>query len=220
MLGGARRRFVLPLAGISDEPLGIAAWMDRAALARVLREDGVIDGALLRIDPALQGDTWRALRSLPGISGTTVRYAVISGIREALDRSFSVMTAVFTAFACVLVLGVVYNSARIALSERGAELASLRVLGFSRREVAVLLLGEQALLTALALPLGCVLGHLLATLLVPVFDRELFRLPLVLRAPSYAWAIGIVIVAAGSSAALVGRNVARLDLVAVLKSRS
>lgn len=220
MLDGARRRFVLPVAGISDEPLGVAAWMDLAALGRVLREDAVLDGALLRIDPMRQGDTWIALRSLPGVSGTTVRVAVIGGIRDALDRSFSVMTSVFTAFACVLVVGVVYNGARVALSERGAELASLRVLGFSRREVAVLLLGEQALLTALALPLGGLLGHALAALLVPVFDRELFRLPLVLRASSYAWAVAIVVVAAGLSSALVGRNIARLDLVAVLKSRS
>lgn len=220
LLDGERRRFTLPVAGVSDEPLGISAWMDLAALGRVLREDGVLNGALLRIDPAQRQETWTALRQLPGVSGITVREAVIGGIRAALDRSFSVMTSVFTAFACVLVLGVVYNSARIALSERGAELSSLRVLGFSRGEVAVLLLGEQALLTALALPLGCLLGYALATLLMPVFDRELFRLPLVLRAPTFAWAIAIVIAAAGLSAGLVGRNIARLDLVAVLKSRT
>jgi putative ABC transport system permease protein len=220
MLDGARRTFELPLAAVSDEPLGMSAWMELAALGRTLREEAVISGALLRIDALRRAATWASLRRLPGVSGITVRAAVIDGIQQALDRSFSVMTAVFTAFSCVLVVGIVYNSARIALSERGSELASLRVLGFSRREVAILLLGEQALLTALALPLGCALGYLLAALLVPVFDRDLFRLPLVLQPGTFAWATAIVVAAAALSGGLVGRDIARLDLVAVLKSRA
>ncbi len=130
-----------------------------------------------------------------------------------------IFTTILVGFACVVAVAIVYNAARIALSERGRELASLRVLGFTRREVAVLLLGEQALLTVLAVPLGYVIGYQMCMALARQYQWELFRMPLVVRFETYAFAFVVLLGAALGSAWLVRRRLDRLDLVEVLKTR-
>jgi len=108
---------------------------------------------------------------------------------------------------------------RIALSERNRELASLRVLGFERSEVAYILLGELGLLTLLAIPLGLLIGYGLCAYLAFRFDSDLYRIPLVLGMKVYAFAAMVVIVSAIISAIMIWRNLAHLDMVAVLKSK-
>jgi putative ABC transport system permease protein len=130
-----------------------------------------------------------------------------------------VFVSMFSGLACVLGFGVAYNSTRIALSERGRELATLRVLGFSRAETAYILLGEVALLVSLALPVGCLLGTLLARLMAEMFRTELYRVPLTIDPSTYATAVLVAIGSAAASAAVVGRRIARLDLVEALKTR-
>lgn len=218
-LDGERRRFQEPLVRLSDEPLGISGYMDARALERALGEDGDISGALLQVDPARAAALYAALKRLPAVGGVAIRTAMLATVRESMNRSFILMTIVMTGFAAVLVVGVVYNSARIALSERGTELASLRVLGYSTPEVTRLLLGEQAVLVLAALPVGFALGAAVCRLLVPIFDRELFRLPFVLSTATFGFATLVTLGAALLSAYLVARRIARLDLVATIKSR-
>jgi putative ABC transport system permease protein len=218
-LDGKRLQFAEPLVRLSDEPLGISGYMDARALERALGEDGDISGAQLQIDRAREGELYGALKRMPAIGGVAIRTAMLATIRESMNRSFILMTVVMTGFAAVLVVGVVYNSARIALSERGNELASLRVLGYSTFEVTLLLLGEQAVLVLAAVPVGFGLGAAACRLLVPVFDRELFRLPFVLSAATFGFAALVTLGAALLSAYLVVRRIARLDLVATIKSR-
>jgi putative ABC transport system permease protein len=218
-LDGRRLRLTLPLLRLSDEPLGISGYMDAAALDRLLGEDRGVSGALLQIDRTRAAELYAALERLPAVGGVAIRAAMLASIRATMNRSFILMTIVMTAFAAVLVVGVVYNSARIALSERGTELASLRVLGYSTFEVTRLLLGEQAVLVLAALPLGCALGAGICRLLVPIYDREMFRLPFVLSAATFGFAALVTLGAALLSGYLVARRIARLDLVATLKSR-
>ena len=139
--------------------------------------------------------------------------------RDTMADNVVIMTVFNTIFAGLIAIGVVYNTARIALSERGRELASLRVLGFTRAEVSYILLGELALLTTLALPVGCVVGYGMAALIASLFDNELYRVPLVVAPRTYGYAVLVVAVAAALSALAVRRRIDRLDLVAVLKAR-
>jgi putative ABC transport system permease protein len=218
-LEGRRVMFSEPVIKLSDEPLGISGYMNSAALSEVLGEAGNISGAQLKIDRLREADLYSALKRMPAVGAVAIRSAMLQTLRDVMNRSFILMTIVMTGFAAVLVSGVVYNSARIALSERGNELASLRVLGFSKAEVTALLLGEQAVLTLAAIPLGLALGVGACRLLVPIFDREMFRLPFVLTSDTFAFAALVTIGGAVLSAYLVARRIARLDLVAVLKSR-
>ncbi len=218
-LEGRRVTFARPVVKLSDEPLGVSAYMDSGALARALGEAGEISAVLLQVDSSKEALLYETLKRMPTVAAVAIRSAMLQTIHDVMNRSFMMMTIVMTVFAAVLVVGVVYNSARIALSERGNELASLRVLGFSKVEVTALLLGEQAILTLLAIPVGLGLGSAACRLLVPVFDRELFRLPFVLSTGTFGFATLITLAAAVLSATLVIGRISRLDLIAVLKSR-
>jgi putative ABC transport system permease protein len=218
-LDGRRLTFTEPIIKLSDEPLGISSYMSAPALSHVLHEDNEISGAVLQIDRSREQELYRTIKRTPGVAAVALRAAMLSTVRETMNRSFILMTIVLTVFACVLVVGVVYNSARISLSERGNELASLRVLGFSNTEVTTLLLGEQAVLMLSAVPLGCALGASVARLLIPVFDRELFRLPFVLTPRTFAFAVLVTLSSALFSATLIISRIRTLDLIAVLKSR-
>ena len=219
VLEGARPVRTLMVAGLVDEPVGIGAYMDLHALNALMREEGSISGAYLKVDSHNAAALYRALKHLPAVSGVAFRDAVLRSFNQILDRSMRTVSVVEVLFACVIAFGVVYNSARIALSERGNELASLRVLGFTRREVTWLLLGEQGLLTLAAIPVGSALGIWTAWLLVRRLSTELYRIPLVLNSATFSFAALIIVIAALLSGMLVARRIDRLDLVAVLKSR-
>lgn len=218
-LEGRRLVFSEPIVRLSDEPLGVSGYMEAQALSRRLDEDNTVSGASLQIDSAKADSLFRELKRTPAIGAVSVRGAMLDTVREIMSRSFILMTIIMSAFAVVLVAGVVYNSARIALSERGNELASLRVLGLSKREVAGLLLGEQGLLTLAAIPLGLAIGAAICRMLIPVFDREMFRLPFVLTPVTFDFAALVTVASAALSGLLVARRIATLDLIAVLKSR-
>ena len=219
VLEGARETFSVPVAATIDETLGLGAYMDARALARLLDEDRSISGAHLRLDSGLATETWARLKRMPAVGGVAVSSAMQQSVRDALDRSFTAVTDILIAFACVIVAGMVYNNVRIALSERGNELASLRVLGFTQHEVGVLLLGEQGFLTVLAIPLGLLIGYGLCALLVPAFDREMFRLPLVVGRWTLLGPALTALLASAASGLLVARRLRHLDLIAVLKTR-
>ncbi len=203
----------------ADELLGLNAYMTRAGVNRLLGEGDVVSGVLVLADPAHEAALYDRLKRLPTASGVTIRTAMIESFRRTIAENFSISVSVILAFACLVAGGMVFNGARVALSERARELASLRVLGFSRREVANMLLGQQAVLTILALPCGVLLGFGLCTLTVQRFESELYRIPVVVSSATVVFALATVLVSAALSALAVRRRTHRLDLVAVLKTR-
>jgi putative ABC transport system permease protein len=219
VLEGSRGRSEVRVEGTVDELLGLGAYMDSHALANMLHEAGATSRINLRVDSHHAGVLFSVLKRIPAIAGVASREAQRASIQDAMDRSFTTVSLTLTLFAAVIVVGMVYNSIRVALSERGLELASLRVLGFTEREVTVILLGEQASITVAAVPLGLAIGYALCALLVPAFDREAYRLPLVVSGQTLAYAAGTALVAAAACGALVARRLRALDLIAVLKAR-
>ena len=219
VLEGARPVRQVAVAALVDEPVGLGAYMQAGALHRLMREGDTISGAYLKVDPQAAPQLYSILKHTPSSSGVAVREAMLASFWKTFGESIWVSTAFLVGFASVIAIGIVYNGARIALSERGNELACLRVLGFTRSEIGRILLGEQGLLTLAAIPAGFVLGFLLSTLLSRFFSRELFRLPLVVNAGTYAFAAIVVMAAAVFSGAVVAQRLRHMDLTAVLKSR-
>jgi putative ABC transport system permease protein len=219
VLEGARPVRSIQIARLVDELIGLGAYMEISALNRVMREGPSISGAYLAIDDRHASDLYRTLKSLPAVGGVAFREALLESFQEILDRSVVTATLINIIFACIIAFGVVYNGARIALSERGNELASLRVLGFTRREVSAILLGEQAALTFAAIPLGFSFGMLLSWLLSLQLDTEFYRMPLLFTSSTFGLSLIVVLVAAAVSGALVARRLNELDLIAVLKTR-
>lgn len=219
VLEGERPVRQVPVAGTVDDVIGMSAYMDLAALNRLMREGQTISGLHLMVDEDALPALYANLKKTPAVRSVIIPGALLENFNQTLARTMGTSTAILIFFACVIAFGVVYNGARIALSERGRELASLRVLGFTQREVGVMLLGEQALLTLLAIPIGWVLGYLLSWLITWAIDTELMRLPLVISGQTLIRASLIVVLAAMLSALLVVRRLRRLDLIEVLKTR-
>jgi putative ABC transport system permease protein len=217
-LGGQRTRIVLPVTRIVDEFVGERAYANAATVELIVRDGASAGAALLRIDPHEKDRILIQLKALPAVLGVSERDAALAKFEAMIDDNIYTMLGLYIAFSSAIAVGVVYNSARILFSERAHELATLRVLGYHRSEVGIVLLGELALQVIAAVPLGCVLGHWMARLMTAMFSSDLFRLPFAPERASYGWAALVVIVAALTTAAVVARRVLRLDMVRVLKA--
>jgi putative ABC transport system permease protein len=187
----------------------------------LLREEGAFSGAFLSVDTKAQDALYGKLKKLPAVRSTSVKQAMLANFRDVIAKSLSVQTIMNILFACIIAFGVVYNSVRIALSERARELASLRVLGFTKREISVMLLGEQAMLTLLAIPVGFLIGYGICAVVAAIVNstQETFRLPLTLSTRTFAFAFVVVAFAAAASGLMIAGRIRNLDLVAVLKTR-
>ncbi|MFN9210876.1 MAG: ABC transporter permease [Betaproteobacteria bacterium] len=219
VLDGKRPHLRLPVAALVDEPLGLGLYADAAWLARALGEDRWLSGALLRVQSGATDALYARLKQMPQVAGVAIRAATLQSFYNLLARSFLVLTFINLVFAGTIAFGLVYNGARIALSERCYELATLRVLGFTRAETARLLLGEQALLTAAGIPLGLLFGAALCWFFSRLLQTELYRLPFVLTGGMLWQSVAMVLAAVTLSGAFVAWRARRMDLTAVLKAR-
>lgn len=219
VLEGERPTREIPIVATIDDLVGLGAYMDVHALNRLMREGETITGAYLKVDAQSVSRLYSTLKRTPTVSGVGIPSVALKSFNETIGRTMGASTTILIFFACVIAFGVIYNGARITLSERGRELASLRVLGFTQREIAAMLLGEQAILTLVAIPLGCLLGYGLSALIVWAIDTEMMRLPLAISGRTYVLAFAIIVCAATLSALLVGWRLRRLDLIKVLKTR-
>lgn len=218
-LDGERRTTVARVAGVIDDFLGSSAYMNLDALHRLARGNRTLTGAHLRVDRAERSSLNAQLKQLPAVAAVTSPAQMLASFEKQLAEGLFIGVFFLLGFSGVIATAVIYNGARIALSERGRELASLRVFGFSRGEVAVLLLGEQALVTLLGIPLGWALGYGLAAAVAAGLQTETYRIPLIVNRTTFLWAAGLTLVAALLSGWFVRRRLDRMSLIEVLKTR-
>lgn len=220
VLEGRRARAEIEVVAQVDTLMGAEAWMDLAALQRLLGEGEVLSGASLLVDQGAAPALYRRLEATPLIAAVAIKRAAIESFRATLAENVAITRNLNIMFASIIAFGVVYNAARISLAERERELATLRVIGFTRAEISSILLGELAIVTAIAAPLGAALGSAFAWWVVATMgDTELYRLPLVISQRTLALSVGWVAIAAAVSGLIVRRRLDRLDLIAVLKNR-
>jgi putative ABC transport system permease protein len=219
VLEGRRRTLLVPLRATVDEMFGLNAYMERTALNRLLAEPDLSTGFVLSVMPGWEARVLEASKALPRIAGAWSKATMLSNMEAITARNVRIMSAILTTFASVIAVGVVYNNARIALSERAWELASLRVLGFTRAEVSAMLLGEMAIVIGVALPVGMLLGRALVGLIAELMKSDQLHFPVVISARTYAWAALSVLIAGVASALVVRRRIDHLNLVEVLKTR-
>lgn len=219
VLEGARPIRTVQVVGKVDELLGMSAYMDIGALNQLMREGGTISGAYLMVDESILNRLYDLLKETPAVASVSIRKTAIERFEETIAASLGIFTTVLVIFASIIAFGVVYNAARIALSERSRELATLRIIGFTQAEIAFILLGEQAIITLVAIPLGFMMGFGLCAFMSSVYQSELYRLPLIVTNASYVFAFIIIVVTAIISGLIVRRQLKHLDLIAVLKTK-
>lgn len=219
VLEGKRQMRQVILAGRIGDMVGVSAYMDRRSLSRLLEEGGNWSGARMRVDAAAVSRLYAALKGIPAVNAVALRQAVIDSFRKIVNESVRFSTSINFVFACVIAFGVAFNGMRIAFSERVQQLASLRILGFTRGEVAWILLGEQFVLAAIATPVGLLLGYGLCAMLVERLTTDLYRLPLTVAPATFAYAALVTGGAVAVSGLAVAWKIRGIDIVSVLKAR-
>jgi putative ABC transport system permease protein len=219
LLDKGHRLVLVPVTSIFQAYVGLTVNMRDDALARLAGDGELYSGARVTIDSSRMDAFHAEIKSVPAIAGVALLGLSLKRFRETIGENITIFTTVYLILALIITFGVIYNSARIQLSEQARELASLRVLGFTRAEVSSILLGELAVIVLMAQPLGWVLGYAFARLMTKGFESDLFRIPFIIEDKTYAMSSLLVIAAAVFSALIVRRRIDRLDLVSVLKTR-
>lgn len=219
LLDGARRTVSLPVVATVEDYFGIKGMMDREALRKLMRETPVVNSVNLSLDESRKDEFYAAVKAMPTVSGVALQRISLANFRRTVALLITTMASIYTGLATVIAFGVVYNNARISLSERARELASLRVLGFTRGEVLRILLLELAILAVVAQPPGWLMGYGLAWIMKTNLAGELMRVRLVVEHSTYVTATAVVVLAAIASAAVIRSRIDKMDLVAVLKTR-
>lgn len=209
----------LSVGGFVDESFGLQGHMNKPALHRVLREERTVNSVLLDVDPQQLDAITARLKEQPWVLSVSSPRDFRDNFEEQSGEMMGTYTLILTVFASIIAVGVIYNNTRVALSQRSRDFASLRVLGFTRGEIARILLGEQAVQVALAIPIGLLVGYAMVVAMMSTVDPETYRLPIIISTQTYIYASMVAVAAAMVSALLVRRKLDKLDLIGVLKTR-
>ena len=219
VLTGRKQRFFAPVTNVVDEYLGVFAYADLETLSGWIGEGSALTGVRLLVDPLRADDLGRELKEIPAVAAVGFKDQTVKVFRDTLEASQDIMLGVLLLFAGAIIFGVLYNTARISLAERHRELGALRVLGFTHREVAALLFGENLTLASVALVPGLAVGAFFSYAITKAYDTELFRFPFVLSPETIFSTVVVTLVFALLANLAVLRQLRRLDLVEVLKAR-
>ena len=191
--------------------------MNRRELHRLLSEGERLSGAFLLADPARMDDMYASVKQTPAVAGVLDKNAALKNFRTQISDSTYAIRIMNGVFAFIISFGVIYNCALITLAERSRDLATLRIMGFHRYEVSYILLGELAIITLLAIPVGLPIGYGFAWLTTLALDTETHRFPLVVSRYTFAYATCVILATAIASSLYVRRKLDNLDLIAVMK---
>ncbi len=218
-LEGKRLRREVSISGMVDDVTGLNAYMNISSLNETLGEGQVVSGGFINARPGLMHHLYEAIKSTPKVGTVIVTDSIRDSIQETIVKSLMTMRYIISLFACLIAFGVLYNFSKISIAEKTREFATLRVLGFSRREVSLIFFGEQILLLLLAIPFGLFIGYHLATAMGMFYQTELFRIPIIISPSTYLISTTSILVTSIISGVAAYRQLKNLDLIDVLKSR-
>lgn len=216
---GRQVHLVLPVLAVVTVSAGNNAYLSLDQLNQVLQEPGRIGGAHVRIDPAALPAFHQAVRDMPSVAGVSDLKRARASLARTFDEGAGVMTGIFVTFAVLMSVGIAFATSSVTLAEQRRDLATLQVLGFTRREVSYVLLAEIGVLTLISLPIGVAFGHWFAMVFLEAMATDLFTFPMRFEPAAYASSAAIVLAAIIGASLLVRRDVDRINLVESLKSR-
>lgn len=216
-LGGRQETHDVTVTDIIAQYFGIGAYMDLDYVNGLLRQSPRISLINVSLDDAEVLDLHARLKDIPHLASIVMMTDTRRSFSETIEQNIGVVNTIYIVIAMLITIGVTYNSARIQLSERSRELASLRILGFTRSEVSYILIGETMLLSILAQPVGWWIGTMIAASMFNSFSSDLYSMPLVLHPAIYVKASLVVLLASFGSVMLVRRRLNKQNLVSVMK---
>ncbi|MEL7499876.1 MAG: FtsX-like permease family protein [Planctomycetota bacterium] len=217
VLEGNRGTYQMKVESIFSDFTDPGAYLNRQELHRLLGESERSSGAFLLADPARMDEMYAKVKQTPAVAGVLDKNAAMKNFKAEIADNTSFMRILNAIFASIISFGVIYNCALITLAERSRDMATMRIMGYRRREVSYILLGELAIITLLAIPVGLPIGYGFAYLTTLALDTETHRFPLVVSRATFAYATCVILAAAVASSLYVRRKLNNLDLIAVMK---
>ncbi|WP_244241567.1 ABC transporter permease [Leptospira jelokensis] len=218
-LDGEKKKFSIQVTSLANEILGQGVFMSKENLNRILNEGNLINIALLKTDPKKDIDLIKEFKDDPLVIGLFSKTAILKGFQEVMQRSLQSTSIFILIFTIIISIGVIYNTAMITLSERIYELGSLRILGFTLKEVFAIIAWELSWQILCAIPLGCIFGYQVANLILNSNETEGFKIPATIYPSTYYVSILLALFTAGISYMIVFRKLKTMDLLSVLKVR-
>jgi putative ABC transport system permease protein len=209
----------VPVRQVVKQYLGTSGYMNIHALSRVLDQGFAMNAALLQVEPGMERSLNASLKDVPGISSVEIKDMSYVNLLNTLGRNIKIINTILIIFAGVIACSVIYNVTTIALAERQRELASLRVLGFTIEEVGRIVYHENFVLAGFGVVFGIPVGMGIASILVRLYDNELYRLPYYIAPKTYVIASVATIVFVILANLAVKHKIRALDMVEVLKAR-
>jgi putative ABC transport system permease protein len=217
-LSGKKKKRLVTVNAIVDDFIGLSGYMEYESLHHLFDESFAVTSASMLIDKNKEHTIYQRLKTIPKIATVTIKYALIKTFEDTFAKHILIFTGFLSVFAIIIAVGIIYNNAQIALSERALELATMRVIGMTQKEVAIILIGELLIQLIIAIPIGVIIALILATISINLIPADIIRIPLVIQSHTYIIASTIAMCAALFSAIIVFKRIKKLDLLAVLKT--
>ncbi|WP_246837810.1 ABC transporter permease [Leptospira bouyouniensis] len=218
-LDGEKKKFAVQVTSLANEILGQGVFINKENLNRILEEGNLINIALLKTDPNKDIELIKEFKDDPLVIGLFSKAAILKGFQEVMQRSLQSTSVFILIFTVIISIGVIYNTAMITLSERIYELGSLRILGFTLKEVFAIIAWELSWQILCAIPIGCIFGYQVANLILNSNETEGFKIPATIYPSTYYYSILLALITAGISYLIVFRKLKTMDLLSVLKVR-
>ena len=209
----------LTVYAVCENYTGAYAYMSSAAYAA---QFGALpaDNTILVKSGVAESDvdaTTRTLLADPNVSAVSFIYSSIDTF-AGLESTMGLVIAVLVLCAGALAAIVLYNLTNINIDERRREIATLRVLGYRRYEVAGYIYRESAILTLAGTLLGLGLGFLLHWFIVSRVNSVAMMFGRVISVWSYLWAFLLTIAFAVIVYAFMLIKLNRINMAESLKS--
>lgn len=200
---------------VFPQSLGMGAYTNFESLNRFLLGKNLITGVNIKSgDTALANEILKA-RNIASVSSST-------DIRAMYDKSLAliiVSIGIMLVFSGVLGFSIVYNVTSVNIGEREAEFSTLRVLGFSNKEIFRLILKENNIIMVIGILLGIPVGTAMLGYATYAFSTENYSLKMEPTSASlfYAGMTTILFILLAQVATY--RRIKKLDFLQALKTR-
>lgn len=215
---GSNQVSTVRVAGISRQAAGKNAFASMKTASELLRENHLVSGVMMTVDPGRYQAVEAALSEMPGVADIVSRDKEVKNFNRNMD-SLQVTMKILTLFAVLLGCAISYNSSVISFNERCRELATLRVIGMKSSEIASILGNETILQCFLGLCLGLPLGRLLAEGVARMVSSEVYEFQAMVFTKTYTTSVALTIAFVLAGFLVAVRGVKQLNLLEILKNR-
>lgn len=204
----------LQVAGIVKQYLGANAYMNIEEMRALLLERQMITG----VSVASKDNLKEKLKDVRNISTVSSVGDMKQSFVEYLD-TMNLAIGLYMLFGGILGFALIYNATIISISERKMEFASLRIMGFEKKDVYGMISKENLIMALIAIIVGVPLGLGMINGMADSFSSEMITFPVIFSPKFFIQAAAATIIFAIVAQLATLRKIYNLNFIDALKSR-